>query len=238
MGDVVSLVQRRAVRVGPGGGVRAGTRVTPVFSFDLASPWTYLAVERVDVLLPGVRWQPVTAGALRLTTAASGDGAVAADRAAAIARAAALRLPLVWPEDAGGRPRAARGAMRVAHYAAERGRAAAFVLAASRLAFCGGFDLDDPEILAEAVAAAGLPLDPCIAAMGDRESDDAMDLAARRLAAVGADRLPVVRVGRTLFCGEDRLSEAVAAARARRRDTSGRAPRLGVAHGLSGVRPR
>ena len=40
--------------------------------------------------------------------------------------------------------------MRAAHYASQQGRGAAFVLAAGRLAFCGGFDLDDPELLAEA----------------------------------------------------------------------------------------
>ena len=33
--------------------------------------------------------------------------------------------------------------------------AAAFTLAACRLAYCGGFDLEDPEVLAEAAAAAG-----------------------------------------------------------------------------------
>ena len=41
-------------------------------------------------------------------------------------------------------------AMRVAHYAAQQGRGGAFVLAATRLAFAGGFDLDDLEILTEA----------------------------------------------------------------------------------------
>ena len=53
-------------------------------------------------------------------------------------------------------------AMRVAHYAAQQGRGGAFVLAATRLAFAGGFDLDDLEILTEAAAAAGLRLDGCL----------------------------------------------------------------------------
>ena len=67
-------------------------------------------------------------------------------------RAAALRLPLEWPERW---PMPVPAAMRVAHYAAQQGRGAAFVLAATRLAFAGGFDLDDLEILTEAAAAAG-----------------------------------------------------------------------------------
>jgi 2-hydroxychromene-2-carboxylate isomerase len=103
--------------------------------------------------------------------------------------------------------------MRAASYAAQSGRGAAFVLAAGRLAFCGGFDLDDPEILAEAAAAAGVGLDGCLHAAGDRRRDGAIEAAARRLLAVGADRLPALRVGRSLFWGEGQVAEAAATAR-------------------------
>jgi hypothetical protein len=40
---------------------------------------------------------------------------------------------------------------------------------------------------------------------------------ARIVAAAGADRLPALRVRGRLFCGEERLEEAAAAWRARRR---------------------
>ena len=103
--------------------------------------------------------------------------------------------------------------MRVASYAAERGRGAAFALAAGRLAFCGGFDLDDPDSLAEAAAAAGLDLEESLRAAADRRRDGAMEAAARRLLAVGADRLPALRVGRSLFWGDSQVAEAVATAR-------------------------
>jgi 2-hydroxychromene-2-carboxylate isomerase len=106
--------------------------------------------------------------------------------------------------------------MRVAALAAEHGRAAEFVLAASRLAFCGGYDVDDPEILAEAAAAADLGLDECLRAAGELRRDGPMERAALRLLAQGADALPVLVVGRTLFCGEDRLPEAAAAFSGRR----------------------
>ncbi|HEX7301110.1 MAG TPA: DsbA family protein, partial [Solirubrobacteraceae bacterium] len=128
------------------------------FFFDLASPWTYLAAERVERRFAWVRWQPVVPDALPLE-----DGEEMARRAVE-QRAAELRLPLVWPETW---PNAGRRAMRVASLAAERQRAAPFVLAASRLAFCGGYDVDDPEALAEAAAAAGLGLDDCLQAAGD-----------------------------------------------------------------------
>ena len=103
--------------------------------------------------------------------------------------------------------------MRAAALAAEQRRAAPFVLAASRLAFCGGFDLDDPEILAEAAAAAGVGLDECLQAAGDPRRDAAAELTSRRLIAAGAEHLPALRVGGTLFLGEERLGEAAAAGR-------------------------
>ena len=125
----------------------------------------------------------------------------------------ALRLPLVWPERF---PEPVPVAMRVASYAVECGRGAAFVLAATRLAFCGGYDLDDPEILAEAAAAAGLALDDTLQAARDEARDGAIEVAGRGLLAAGADRLPALRVGRALYWGETRVGEAIAAARVAR----------------------
>ena len=106
--------------------------------------------------------------------------------------------------------------MRVASRAAEGGRGAAFVMAATRLAFCGGFDLDDPEILAEAAAAAGLVLDDTLLAARDEGRDGAIEDAGRALLAAGADRLPAVRIGRALYWGESRVAEALTAARVAR----------------------
>jgi 2-hydroxychromene-2-carboxylate isomerase len=176
------------------------------FSFDLALPQTYLAAERVDHLFPGVRWQPAYASAVW-----DGPAPMGALLARAEDRAAALGAPLILPEPL---PAEVRPAMRLAALACERGRGAAFVLAAGRLAFCGGFDLGDPEVLAEAAAAAGLPLDACLAAAGDAARDAAIEEAGRRLAAGGATELPALRVGRRLFSGEERLPEAMAAATA------------------------
>jgi 2-hydroxychromene-2-carboxylate isomerase len=213
MGEVISLEARRQARQAAFCAVRPG-RATAVFAFDLSSPYTYLAAERVDRLFGGVEWRPVIADSLHAGMPVA-DATVLHDiQCAAQERAHALRMPLVWPDRYLTRVPPTRAAMRVAAFAAEEGRAAAFVLAASRLAFCGGFDLDDPEILAEAAAAASLPLEACLCAAGDRSRDGALEEAGRRLVDQGADRLPAMRVGRTLFCGEDRLAEAVAAARA------------------------
>jgi 2-hydroxychromene-2-carboxylate isomerase len=180
------------------------------FFFDLACPFTYLAAERVDRAFDDVRWTPASATALRCGSLATDEPALSRVRLAAEARASVLRLPLVWPERF---PGDVPAVMRVAGHAAECGRGAAFVLAAGRLAFCGGFDLDDPEILAEAAAAAGLALRGCLRAAGDKRRDCAMEAAGRRLLAAGADRLPALRIGRALYWGEDQLSGAAAAAR-------------------------
>ncbi|MGH2942777.1 MAG: DsbA family protein [Solirubrobacteraceae bacterium] len=201
MGTVSSLDhhrQARRERVAAAGQVP----VRATLFFDLGSPYTYLAAERADRLFAHLEWLPASADVLhgwRLTD----EGMRAASE-----RAALLGLPFVWPDDP---PRPVPGAMRVASLAAERGCAASFVLAASRLAFCGGFDIDDPEILAEAAAAAGIGLNETLAAAGDVARDGPIEETGRLLLAAGASRLPALRVGRMLFCGEDRLLEAAAA---------------------------
>jgi 2-hydroxychromene-2-carboxylate isomerase len=204
LGELISLAARRAARATA---AAPPPRPRVSFYFDLASPWTYLAAERIERQFVGVQWHPVVPDALP-----SEDSDEMARRAVE-QRAAELRMPLVWPESW---PTAGRQAMRVASLAAERRRAAPFVLAASRLAFCGGYDVDDPEALAEAAAAAGLGLDECLQAAGDVSRDGALELPALRLIAHGADELPVLVVGRTVFCGEHRLAEAAAMADGRR----------------------
>jgi 2-hydroxychromene-2-carboxylate isomerase len=194
MGTVVSLEARRRGR--PEARASADRAARSTFYFDLAEPGTYLAAERVERLFPNVVWVPATLAAPHVL-----------DLEVVEARALALGMPFVLPDDhPAPRPRA----MRVAAFAAERGRAGAFVLAASRLAFCGGFDLDDPEVLAEAAAAASLPLRASLNVAGDIQRDAEIAEVGQRLREAGATRLPAVRVGRVLFAGEERIPEAAA----------------------------
>jgi 2-hydroxychromene-2-carboxylate isomerase len=208
MGDVINLAERRDARRSRGAPVRVPRRAE--FFFDLSSPFTYLAAERVDRAFEHVMWTPASAAALQQGRPGGGDAGLDRLRAAAEERAALLRLPLSWPERF---PADVPAAMRVAAFASQAGRGAAFVLAATRLAFCGGFDLEDPEILAEAAAAANIVLDDCLASARDGGRDGAIEAEGRRLLAAGADRLPALRVGRALYWGEDRLSDAALAAR-------------------------
>jgi 2-hydroxychromene-2-carboxylate isomerase len=207
MGELIDLAQRREA-------VQRRTRgrepVRAQLFFDLACPFTYLATERVERAFAHVTWTAASSETLQRRNLADDAETVDRVRNAAEARASELRLPLVWPE---GYPKAVPAAMRAAAFAAEQERGGAFLLAAGRLAFCGGFDLDDPEILAEAAAAAGIRLDECLRAAGDPRRDGKMEESGRRLLAAGADRLPVLRIGRALFWGEQRVGAAAAAAR-------------------------
>src|SRR3954468_9846060 len=159
MGEVIQLEERRRRRRHDGRRRTRGELLRTEFLFDLACPFTYLAAERVDRAFESVIWTPVSGAAVTRQSAAGDPVAERRLCRAVEARAAQLRMPLVWPERF---PAEVPAAMRVAAYAAESGRGAAFALAAGRLAYCGGFDLEDPEILAEAAAAAGLGLDPCL----------------------------------------------------------------------------
>lgn len=199
MGDLISLDARRAQIAARHGRT---VRRPATFYFDPLAPESYLAAERVERLFGAVAWVPVA-------PLAGPPADEEERRARAIARARVLRMPLVWPEQDVCSPRT----LRISTLAAECGSLAAFALAIGRLAFCGGFDVDDPEILAEAAAAAGLDLDACLCAAADPGRDAVPLHAAATLVNRGAVRLPVLEIGGTLFCGEERLPEALAAAR-------------------------
>ncbi|HEX4344958.1 MAG TPA: hypothetical protein VHZ31_05300 [Solirubrobacteraceae bacterium] len=198
----------RATAGRPGAAPRDRAAADATLYFDLASPHTYLAAERADRAFEQLRWVPAFSAVLRDRSSTASDDA----RAAVIARARRLRLPLILPLCA---PVPCDRAMRVASLASERGCAAAFVLAATRLIFCGTFDIEKPLILAEAAAFAGISLSDMLSAASDARRDAPIAAVGRALVRAGADALPAIRIAGTLFCGEHRLAKAVAA-RARR----------------------
>lgn len=207
MGQVIYLNERRTERS------RAHVVTQPLFFFDVSCPLSYLTAERIERKLGEVEWVPVDGASLRTATAARhvalNPGDLDAElhglrtRAASCARA--LRLPLVWPDRF---PGAARCAQRASAFACEIGAGAAFALAASRLAFCGGFDLEDPETLAEAAAAAGVPLEECLSAAGEAWRDEELEANAELLRAHGISELPAIRIGDEWFEGEAGLLAA------------------------------
>lgn len=196
VGTVVDIKSARSRRH-PAQALRAEAVV------DLACPFSYLVAERMQRAFPQLTWALAANAVVDRRDPTADPARVDRVRAAAISRADALRMPLQWPDRFPGEVPAA---MRAASLAIEHGRGGEFILAAGRLAFCGGFDLEDPEILAEAAAAAQLDLDSCLIAARDEGRDAPIDARGRRLLAAGADRLPVLRVGRTLLWGERRIS--------------------------------
>jgi 2-hydroxychromene-2-carboxylate isomerase len=200
MGDIVYLDEWRADHL------RAGANSTPAFFFDLSDPLSYLSAERVERSLGGAEWIPASAQMLDLDrepAAADEDGL----REYAEAQAHALRLPLVWPDSF---PGPVPCAQRAAAYAVAMGAGPQFALAASRLAFCGGFDLSDPETLAEAAAASAVPLSTCLRAAGDPAWDAPLEATAHSLRLRGIRELPAFRVGRHWFEGGTGLLNAAA----------------------------
>jgi len=176
------------------------------FFFELGCVSSYLAGERIERALGDVEWVPTVAAAL------GRDGQRShLVRAHAERRAMELKLPLVWPDRF---PARAPRVLRAAAYAAEIGRGSRFALAANRLAFCGGFDLEDPEILGEAAAAAGIPLERCLTAARDRNRDGVLHATSRGLRDQGVAGLPAIRVGRRWFEGEGGVAGAIALLRA------------------------
>jgi 2-hydroxychromene-2-carboxylate isomerase len=180
-------------------------RSVPAFFFDVTSPLSYLAAERVERQLPEAEWVAVDGATLAPPPESAEE--LARVRSGVEARARALRLPLVWPEEF---PVLAPCAQRASAFACELGAGPTFALAAGRLAFCGGFRLDDPEVLAEAAAAAAVPLVPCLEAARESWRDEELGEVTAALQNAGIDRLPAFRVGSHWLQGEDSLTTASA----------------------------
>lgn len=206
------LAARRRRDTFPWGRGAVGLGATPVaFCFDTGCPFSYLVAERVERRFPTVEWVPVPAAVLRRCDPWSYPRTGRSLREQAERRALELRLPLVWPDSF---PSAGTAALRVAVYAVRTGAGAAFALAACRLAFGGGFDLEDPLNLAEAAAAAGIGLEACLHEAANAANDAPLEAAADRLLAQGVSQLPAFKVGNRWFSGEARLAEVSAWARA------------------------
>lgn len=212
MGTLIDLQERLVDRSRPTRSPR------PAFFFDLSCPYSYLVSERVERRLGEVDWIPAARSRLRGGHAALGSGQ---DREYAEQVAARLRLPLVWPERF---PAEFPRALRAASYACEIGTGSQFALAAARLAFCGGFDLEDPEVLAEAAAAACVPLDACLEQAGNSERDAQLLATGDGLRRRRVERLPAIRIGPRWFAGEYGLFAACATLRAPAADATLRSP--------------
>ena len=187
----------------------------PVFYYDLASPYAYLAAERIHDVLPVTPvWQPILLGGI-WQQSGGGSWAMTDVRDEGIAeverRAAEYGLlPMRWPDPWPGN---SLRAMRAATFAQQIGRAVAFSLAAFRQAFAAGRDLSELDNVVIAGAACELHPNALLKAIETQSVKDRLRDATAEAYALGVRGVPTVAVGDELFFGDDRLEEAAAALR-------------------------
>jgi 2-hydroxychromene-2-carboxylate isomerase len=186
----------------------------PLFFFGAMSPYSWFAAERIGTLLADAQWIPVFAGAL-FRANDRGTWGLTDRREAGIAdcdtRAASHRLgPIVWPDPW---PTNDVVVARAMAFADRQGRLEEFTLAAMRLEFLEGGDLGELSAVQEAGERAGIEPGRLAAAVQEQEIKDAVRANHDRAMSLGVFGVPTVVVGGATFWGDDRLDEAVAAAR-------------------------
>jgi len=185
------------------------------FYFDLGSPYSYLAAERINSLFDEPpEWQPILLGALfkihGRDSWANGPGRADGIREVE-RRAAAYGLPAVrWPDPWPGNT---LYAMRAATFAKQIGKAVSFSLAGFRQAFAAGRDLSEPDNVMIAAAACELHPNALTKAVESQGVKDALRSATEEAAARGVIGVPSVVVGDQVFWGDDKLEEAAAVGR-------------------------
>lgn len=169
------------------------------FYFDLGSPRAYLAAERIlHALAEPVAWVPVLADDL------PGDEAL--DRAGVELRASQQALmPLRWPDPF---PFDSAVAMLAATYASSIGRAVPFAQAAFRQAFAGGRSLAEIDNVLIAAAACEMHPRAVLAATRTTSVREQLRAATTAASVAGVSYVPAVRVGETVFVGDDAPEQA------------------------------
>jgi 2-hydroxychromene-2-carboxylate isomerase len=185
----------------------------PVFYFGAMSPYSWLAAERIDGILPDADWRIVLAGVVFQAHGRTSWG-LTDDREQGIAdveaRAAARGIgPLRWPEDW---PSSDLIVARAILHAGSQGALKPYALAAMRLAFLEGRSLSQPQTVLDAAGTAGLDRDELEQAITRQELKDALRRQNDGALALGVFGVPTVVVGGELFWGDDRLEEAAGAA--------------------------
>lgn len=181
----------------------------PVFYFAAMSPYSWLAAERIEQVLPQARWRPVTAAFVFRATGRTSWG-FTDERASGIAdcerRAASYgHGPIRWPDPW---PTNDLPIARAMTFADSRGTLRPFALGAMRMAFREGRDLAELDVVREAGERAGIDAAELEAALGEATIKDALRLATDEATARGVFGIPTVLVGEDLFWGDDRLQDA------------------------------
>lgn len=188
-----------------------GDHLEPILYFDLASPYSYLAVMRAKAVLgrePVL--QPVLAGAI-FAHRGWGSWAHTPLREANVReierRAATYGLPLSWPE---GWPPNSLAAQRAAIFAQRRGLLRQLVETVYLDTYGHGEPLREQTVLA-AGERVGLACAELSAALGDQAIKAALRHATDDAIGRGVNGVPTLRLGEELYFGDDQLELAATA---------------------------
>ncbi len=184
---------------------------TPIFYFDLLSPYAYLAATRIEkVLGPDVTWQPILLGALMKR---NGDvsWAITAERDDNLREIEMRRVryglpPLTYPSDW---PQSSLTAMRGAIAARRQAKTKEYALGAYRLLFAEGKNISEMEVILEAARRGGLDLECFTKDIQDVEVKEALRSATERAAILGVSGVPTVIAEGQIYFGDDQLDGVV-----------------------------
>lgn len=188
------------------------SEIEPVFYFAAMSPYSWIAAERIERVLPAARWRAVTA-AFVFKAAGRISWGLTQEREQGIAdcqaRAAAHGLgPIRWPDPW---PTNDLPVARAMTFADSLGLLRPYALSAMRLAFLEGANLAALEPLLEAARRCGIAEGDVAAAIEDPAVKERLREATEEAIALGVFGIPTVLVAGELFWGDDRLLDAAAA---------------------------
>jgi 2-hydroxychromene-2-carboxylate isomerase len=177
------------------------------------SPYSWLAAERIDAILPDARWRIVLAGVIFQAHGRTSWG-LTDEREQGLAdveaRAGGRGLgPVRWPDDW---PSSDLMVARAILHAESEGTLKPYALTAMRLGFLEGRSLSEPETVLDAAAQVGLDPDALQEAIARPDLKDALRRQNDEALALDVFGVPTVVVGGELFWGDDRLEDAAAAA--------------------------
>jgi len=187
----------------------------PVFYYELNSPYSWLAAERINSTLPQPPvWKPISYGHVVKHTGVlpwsfkedRSEDMKEIERRASERGLQDVRWPDGWPIET-----STLKALRAATFAMEIEKGVAFSLAAFRQEFNAGRSLGDIDTILLAAAACELHPEAVLKAI-ERESIKAkLKDATREAIERGVTGVPTVAVGDELFWGDDRLEDAAEA---------------------------
>jgi 2-hydroxychromene-2-carboxylate isomerase len=187
----------------------------PVFYYDFNSPYSWLAAERVNNVLPVPPvWQPVSFGHILRASGrepwsfhepSKSEGVAEIERRAAERGLPAPRWIDGWPLDT-----YSLLPLRAGIFAQQAGRAVSFSLAAFRQFFNAGRTLAELDNVLIAAAACELHPRAVIKGIESQGVKDALRNATDEAIALGVQGVPTVAIGDKLFWGDDKLEEASA----------------------------